>query len=903
MVKKQNKKNIILIDGNAIIHRSFHALPLLTTKQGELVNAVYGFASTLLSVIEKFKPKYIAVSFDLKGPTFRHKKFEDYKATRTKAPDELYSQIDRVKEVVRAFNIPIYEKDGFEADDVIGTIAKKIKRKEAEVVIVTGDLDTLQLVDENIKVWTVSRGINKAILYDKEKVKERYGLEPAQLKDYKGIRGDTSDNIPGVKGIGDKGATNLLQKYKSLENVYRNISEIKGATKDKLERDKSQAFMSKELGTIRLDVPLEFDLEKCLTHNFNRNEIVKLFQELNFFSLIKRLPGASADANKINNETENPPASSEFALDEKYEIIKNSDTDNFITKLKRQKEFAIVVDEGSAENGLAFSWKTGRAHFLKFSMENMEKIRSILEDEKILKIGFDLKKLYKKFKKNYNLKLNSGKFFDKGKPVVGWDVKLASYLLDSGEKIELERIIMTELGEETIETGRQMSLGIVDMEEDMMKICRKADYVWKLKNILFKKLAEINQGQKNSLKSVFENIEMPLIKVLAEMEDNGIQINKIILEGISKKISKRIKNLEKIIYKLADEKFNINSPKQLTIILFEKLKISTEGIKKTKTGFSTAASELNKLRAKHKIISKIEEYRELFKLKTTYIDPLPKLADDNFRIHTTFNQTVTATGRLSSENPNLQNIPIRTDLGKMIRTAFEPNENCVFVGADYSQIELRVVAHLSEDKKLIEAFIAGEDVHTKTAAEINKVTLSKVTKKMRQKVKALNFGVIYGMGSFGFAQSAGIEQKEAKKFIDDYMREFQNVAEYIKKTKEFAKENGFVETETGRRRYLPEINSPNFMVKASAERMAINMPVQGLAADIMKLAMIAVYSEYDNNENVKMILQVHDEIILEVREDLAKEVGVKIKEIMENVYKLRVPLIADVKIGHNWGEL
>ena len=914
--KLNRVKKLVLLDGNAIIHRSFHALPPFTTKKGELVNAVYGFASTLISVKDKFNPDYIAATFDLKGPTFRHKKFKDYKATRAKAPDELYSQIERVKEVVRAFGIPIYEKEGFEADDIIGTFSKWSSKnnKDTETIIVTGDLDTLQLVDDKTKVYTMSRGISKAVLYDEKAIKERYGLVPEQLKDFKGLRGDASDNIPGVKGIGEKGAINLLKEYGSLEDVYKNIGDIKGALKDKLEKDKIQAFLSKDLGTIKINVPIKLNLEKSKTHEFNEKELRSLFQELGFYSLIKRI-FKDEDVTKKKNRKFNPVKSSDDdhgasgVKDFKYKVINDKDIVSFVSEASKQKEIAISIDD----LGIAFSWKTGRSSFIKLTEVNLKKIKNILEDNKIKKVGWQLKNDCKYLKKkNINL---GGIYFD---------AMLAAYLLNSGDKIEIERVILEELGEEFEEESRgQISLDSFSSEKKSEKLCQRVDYIWKLKDILSKKIKKISAEQKKDKKSqlinLFHEMEIPLIEVLAEIEINGIKINKIIFNGIAEKIGQRVKKLEEDIKKIAGKEFNVNSTQQLQKVLFVDLEISTQGIKKTKTGYSTAAPELEKLKEKHKIIRKIEEYRELFKLKTTYLDTFPGLVEGDGRIHSTFNQSVTATGRLSSEKPNLQNIPIRTDLGKMIRTAFEAEDGNVLISADYSQIDLRVMAHMSGDKKLMEAFWAGEDIHTKTASEVNKITHSKVTQKMRRQAKALNFGVIYGMGSYGFSQSAEIPVAEAKKFISQYMEEFFGVAEFIRKTKEEAKEKGYVETEAGRRRYLPDIHSPNFQIQAAAERMAINMPIQGLAADIMKLAMIAVYDKYKGSEDVhpvksskagakqsngvKMIIQVHDEIILEVKKEKADKIARDIKKIMEEVYKLKVPLVVDTKVGLNWGEL
>ena len=906
----KDSKKLVLIDGNAIIHRAYHALPPLTTKDGELVNAVYGFSSVLLKVLNDLRPDYIMASFDLREETFRHKEFKEYKATRVKAPDELYAQIDRVKEVVRAFNIPIYEMAGFEADDVIGTVVHQSEKNPPaggiENIIVTGDLDTLQLVSPKTKVYALRRGMSDTTIYDEKAVEERYGLKPEQMIDFKGLRGDPSDNIPGVKGIGEKTAIELLKKYHSIEGVYNSLGDIKGAVKEKLERDKMQAIMSKRLATIKQDVPLEFDFTKAQTQDFDRQKAVKLFQELNFFSLIKRIPnnekeGARPVKSAKGDAARLPDGQALYQFDGvkdfKHEFIESKEQNKFIKLLKEHKEIAISIDvQGEEIRGIAFSYKTGRAGYLEF-FEAKNDIKEILESKKIIKIGYNLKNDWKILEKA-GIKLDLSK---------AYDVMLAVYVLNPGSKIEISNLVLQELGEE-MEVGKtkgQLGLEIESPEKRREKICVHADYIFKLKDILEKKIEKISAEQKEgkTIKTILEKMEMPLVEVLAKMETAGIKLNPIIFQGISEKINRKIENLEKNIHELAKYKFNINSPKQLQEALFEKIKLPTEEIKKIKTGYSTASDELAKLRKKHKIIEKIEEYRELFKLKTTYLDTLPTLVDKNSRLHTNFNQAVTATGRLSSSEPNLQNIPIKTDLGQMLRLAFEAEDGWKLISADYSQIDLRVVAHVSGDKKMIETFLKGEDVHRKTAAEINKIPLSQVTEKMRSSAKALNFGVIYGMSVFGFSESAGIDREEAKKFITEYMEKFSGIANYIRETKEFAKKNLYVETELGRRRYIPEINSSNFQVQNAAERMAINMPIQGLSADIVKLAMLKVYEEFKDDPNVRMVLQVHDEIILEVKEKMAHKMSEKVKEIMQNVYKLKVPLIAQVKIGDNWGEI
>jgi len=899
-------KRLILIDGNAIIHRAYHALPPFTTKKGELVNAVYGFTSTLLSVIAEFKPDYIVASFDLADKTFRHEQFEQYKATRVKADDQLYAQIPRIKEIVKAFNIPLYEKSGFEADDVIGTIANQIKEtnekltEKIQTIIVTGDMDTLQLINDSTSVYAMRRGLSDSILYDKEKVFERYGLMPEQIIDYKSLRGDPSDNIPGVKGIGEKTAVTLLQKYTTLDAIYANLNEIKDSIKNKLEKEKVQAYLSKNLATIRLDVPLKFDLQKAVLHDFDRQEIIELFSDLNFFSLIKRLP----DSANIDAEKTIPKEVCEIK-DFKYSTVNKKNGTKLLAEISLATEISVATEINLEKlTGVAVSWKTGRVAFFHASGEHFNELKTILKNPDIKKIGFDLKKIYKQLFLEDIVLQN-----------LSFDIMLAAYVLNPGEKISLEKITFSELGEEVVfEKKSPGQLTLVSNPEEEEKsfnlTCQKADYTLKIKNILMKKISQISIQQKEAaitigtLESIFTEMEMPLIKILAKMELTGIKLNSIIFLGISEKLTTRLKNLGELIHQLAGKSFNINSPSQLSNILFYELKLPTNLIKKTKTSYSTASPELEKLKGEHKIIEKIEEYRELFKLKTTYLDTLPQLVDKNSRIHTTLNQAITATGRLSSTDPNLQNIPIKTDLGKLLRTAFEAKKNHVLISADYSQIELRAIAHVSRDEKLIKAFQGGEDIHKITAAEINKVTLSQVTKTMRQNAKALNFGIIYGIGAFGFSQSAGISRKEAQDFINTYMENFSGVAAYMKKTRETAKKYGFVETILGRRRYLPEINSPNFQIAASAERMAINMPIQGLASDIVKLAMIALQPLVDSySEKVQAILQIHDEIIFEAHEDVAAEFTREAKKIMENVLKLAVPLVVDFEIGNNWGEL
>jgi DNA polymerase-1 len=881
---EKQRKILILIDGNALIHRSYHGLPPLTTKSGELVNAVYGFALTLLGVIEKFHPEYIAASFDLKGPTFRHVKFPEYKGTRAKAPDDLYSQIPRVKELVQAFNIPIYELDGFEADDIIGTLARQAIEKDADVdvIIVTGDSDAFQLINDRVKVFTMRKGVKDTVLYDKDAVFAKYGLVPDQLKDYKGLRGDASDNIPGVKGIGEKGAVNLLQQYVSLETVYESLDEINSSLKQKLEDSKDLAFLSKELGTIDVHAPVDLDFSACVTHEFDREKIATLLKDLSFFSLIKRLPGAS--------EQEQTADSKQSPIDNKQKrncrILKTAqETKTFLKICETIGEATIVLDIqsgtlfGSALQGVCVLSGDTCASIV-FSLETKPQLKLFLENPRIRKCVYGAKEIIKILHKE-GIDVSS----------IDFDVMIAGYLLNAGGNVSLDNLALSELGEDIVSSDS----------------VHKVYVIQKLKSIFITKLSEISQTQESgkTLETVFYDIEMPLISVLASMEERGIRLNGSVLQKLSQELTATLKTLEQEIYGFAVQEFNINSPKQLAKVLFEDLQISTVGVKKLKTGFSTASAELAKLRDEYVIVQKIESYRELFKLKTTYLDALPRLVDMNSRIHTVYHQEIAATGRLSSKEPNLQNIPARNHWGTYIRGAFEAETGYVLVGADYSQIELRVAAHLADDAVMIEAFRNKEDIHRTTAALIAQVNPEEVTDEMRRQAKVLNFGIMYGMGTFGLSVAAGVNQEEASKFIKGYFEKFSGMAKYLDGMKIFAREHGYVETEIGRRRYTPEINSTNQQVARGAERMAINMPIQGLEADIVKLAMLSADKLIKERftDTARMLLQVHDELIFEVKEDIAEVFSAAIKETMESVYTLKAPLVVDVYTGKNWGEI
>jgi len=924
---KENKqtKKLILIDANALMHRAYHALPPLVTKKGENVNAVYGFTSVLLKVVKDLRPDYIVCAFDVAGGTFRDKIYKDYKAGRAKPDQEFYDQIPKIKEVVKVLNIPIAEQRGFEADDVIGTLARqanskfKIQNSKFQTTIVTGDLDALQLVDENTEVYTLRKGIKDTVIYDEKAVEERYGLKPEQVIDFKGLRGDPSDNIPGVKGIGEKGASELLKNFGSIEKLYEAIEKnktgdlIKPRIKEKLIAEKDQALLSKELATINRDMDIKLDLEKCVWGDYDKEKLNELFRELEFYSLISRIEKANGDMNyesRIMSQENN----------KKYVrcVILDSDNklDKFLVKLKEQRRFTfrtIIADNKDNLRGLLFSFEKGFVYYIPIIFEDrrqnlfdlsdldknidsnknhvtikpaviFEKVKSILESEDHKKTGYFLKRDIKTLQ-------------DNGISIEGldFDILIAAYLLNPGKRDYSEDKIIFDY----LEHRNNLEItGETDQEHEDSKNKKEITDKEKIKHtseiVKFSHFFELREKLEGDLKRVgmenlFYKIEMPLIKILAEMEKGGVKLDVELLKILSLELKGKILELSKKIYKLAgNSDFNINSSQQLSRVLFEKMKLPADDIKRTQTGYSVAASELDKLKDQHIIITFISEYKELVKLKNTYVDVLPKLINKKTgRLHTTFHQAVTSTGRLSSSDPNLQNIPIRTEIGRKIRKAFIAESGRKLLSADYSQIELRIIAMIADDKKMKEIFNKDLDIHIATAGEVNQVPIKEVTAEMRRAAKALNFGVIYGMSVFGFARSAGISRDKAKEFIENYMKRFSGVAEYIERSKKDAKEKGYAETLFGRRRYLPELNSSNAMVKNSAERMAINMPIQGTAADVMKLAMIKIdkWMKNYNNKNkdaVRLLLQVHDELLFSVKEDNINEVSLSAKEVMEN---------------------
>lgn len=898
---KSPKTKLVVIDAHALIHRAFHALPPLATKDGMVVNAVYGFLTILFKVLKDLKPTHLAVVFDAKGPTFRHKLYKEYKATRKKQPDELYAQIPLIHEVVEAFNFATFTKPGFEADDIIGTITTQMP-KTVQSYIVTGDMDALQLVNDHTFVYSMRKGVSDTLTYDTEEVKRKLnGLTPEQVVDYKALRGDTSDNIPGIRGIGEKTATTLLLEHSTVEQVLKHADDYKGALHEKLVSGKADALLSKELATIDCAVPMTIQLDDMAMKPYDRTRIVQLVQRLEFKSLLNHLPDMPASSGQLTLGSVIKPAEPEVEKDwlgdSTYTLVDDmKGVRELVRKLQQVKVFALDTETTSLDPlqcqlvGFSISTKPGEAYYIKGEL--VGEFKTILENKAIGKVGHNIKFDYKVLLATHHITVQ---------PIV-CDTMLASYVLNPGSRGHgLDALAFTEFGYEMMPydsmTGK-LPITEVPIRKLAFYAAEDADYTWRLYELLIPRVEEAK------LAHVLQ-LEVDLIPVLAAMEQAGIIVDVPFLKTMSKSLAHSITGLEKKIYKLAGIEFNIASPKQLKEILFDRLNINTDGLAKTKTGISTAAAELEKMRGLHPIIDLISDYREVAKLKSTYVDALPELLNPNTkRIHTNYNQTIAATGRLSSVDPNLQNIPIRTELGREIRKAFIAPTGKQLVSLDYSQIELRVIAHLANDKAFIDGFNRGADIHTQTAAEMNEVSEDQVTKDMRRAAKSINFGILYGMGAYGLSRDAKISIAEAREYLQRYFALHPAIEHYVVETKAFAFKNGYVETLLGRRRYLPDIKSGMQQVRAGAERAAINMPAQGTAADIMKQAMLAVASLIKEQQlSSVMLLQVHDELVFEVKTAKAKTEAALIKDVMENVVKLKVPLIVDIGIGQRWSDL
>lgn len=872
------KNRLILLDGNSLFNRAYFALPPLMNKNGFYTNAIYGFAMMLNNIIENYKPTHMAIAFDLKAPTFRHKSYEDYKANRKGMADELRMQVEPLKKMVDAYGIERVEFEGYEADDIIGTLSKLAEdADDFETMIVTGDKDALQLASQKTAVYITKKGITELERYTDEEVIEKYGLTPTEFIDLKALMGDKSDNIKGVAGIGEKTGIKLLQEYKSIEGIYENIDSIKGSTKTKLENDRESAFLSKKLATIVRTMPLDADMEELKIRGINYPELSAMFREFEFTTLL----------NKLQKD------SPERKLESTAEIVETYDKDIFKT-ISDEIIFINGYVEKSEDIGSYFIEKL----YLKikeklYIVENFEDIKSLLENPKNKIVGHGLKNIYKALKKQ-EIKLAN----------IFFDIEIAEYLIDSNNTDFSLEYINNKYGFETFET----------LEEILGKGKKEVRTLFadqgRLKNYFVNSIKAIescygiisDEIKLQELTFVFEEIEMKLIKVLADMEEEGFLVDVNLLKKLSMQYESEIISLETKIYDLAGEPFNINSPKQLGNILFDKLCLPV--IKKTKTGYSTNIEVLEALQGKHEIIDHIMQYRQITKLKSTYVDGLLNIVNpESGRIHTTFNQTIAATGRLSSSEPNLQNIPVRTERGRKLREVFISKSGYKLLDSDYSQIELRILAHIAKDEIMLKSFEQYEDIHTKTASEVFGIPLAEVTSEQRGAAKAVNFGIVYGISDFGLSNNLGITKKEAKEYIDRYLEKYVNIKQFLEDVVKEVEETGYSKTIFGRKRYIPEIKAKNAMIKSFGKRQAMNTPIQGAAADIIKLSMIKVY-EYleENNIDAKLILQVHDELIIETNETIVEELKLKIKEIMENVTKLLVELKVDIKSGNNWLE-
>jgi len=922
----EEKKRLFLLDGYALIYRSYYAFiknPRINSK-GKNTSAIFGFINTLEELLKKENPTHIAVAFDPKGLTFRNELYEQYKAHREETPEVIRESIPVIKSVIEAYNIPILEVSGFEADDVIGTMAKMAEKEGFTTFMMTPDKDYAQLVSDNIFILKPKSLGNEFEKLGIEEVKEKFEVSsPAQVIDLLGLMGDSADNIPGCPGVGPKTAVKLLSEFGSIENLISKSGSLKGAMKDKVENNKDLILLSKLLATIKIDVPIAFDETQLIKKEINEKKLTELFEELEFKNLSTRIlkpkekvvEKSSAQGSLFDLFEDNGTEKTEYSnlsdlksTPHHYYLLDNEEKiRDFAAKIS-VCDFAAFdtettsVDAISAELvGLSFSMKENEAFYIPLppdrekTIEILEKLKPFYENENILKIGQNIKYDYIVLK-NYGIEVK-GKMFD---------TMVAHYLLQPEQRHNMDLLAEVYLKYKTIHIDEligpkgknQKSMRQVEIEKICEYACEDADVTLKLKNRLETELREQN------FENLFYEIEMPLVKVLAEMEISGIRLDTEALKQSSEGIGQRLINIEEAIFEMAGDRFNINSAQQVGDILFNKLNIK-EKAKKTKTGqYSTSEEVLESLKGKHPIVEKILEYRGLKKLLSTYINSLPELINPaTGKIHTSFNQTVTATGRLSSSNPNLQNIPIRDEDGKEIRRAFVPDEGCLFLSADYSQIELRIMAHLSEDKNMIDAFLSDNDIHTATASKIYKTELNKVTKDMRRKAKTANFGIIYGISVFGLSERLTIPRSESKELIEGYFETYPKIKEYMDKSIHIAKEKGFVTTLLDRKRVLPDINSNNSIVRGYAERNAINAPIQGSAADIIKIAMIRIYNMFkEENIQSKMILQVHDELNFSVLESEMEQVKNIVIREMENAVELSVPLKVEFGVGANWLE-
>ena len=887
---KENK-TLMIIDGNSLIHRAFYALPLLTTKDGIYTNGVYGFLTMLYKIKENYNIDYIGVAFDKKGPTFRHEAFELYKGTRQSTPNELALQFPIIKEILSIMNIAQLELDGYEADDIAGTLSKFGEENGLEIILVTGDRDYLQLASDKTKVLITKKGITDLVEYDENKFIEEYGITPQQFIDLKGLMGDKSDNIPGVPGIGEKTGVKLLKEFGTIENLYDNIDKVGSKKiKETLMENKQSAFLSKKLAEIIRNAPLDISLKELEVKEPDYEKLIDIYKKLEFNSLLAKIDFTAAE--KADG----------LDMDLEYEIIEGNNYSKIIDEVFRTgyMYFKFLFEDyhyiKSNILGVGIRIKDN-TYYIDFSQNDINKFcedfRGSFESEKIKKSGHDLKMdIYALLTLGIDIRN------------ISFDSMIGQYLINPAQS----NYSINELGKEYInysgiDEKELLGKGKNKKTFKDLSIDTRAKFLASLLYIVNKVEEPIkNLIDEQNMTKLYYDVELPLAQVLADMEFNGFKVDLNVLYQLKEEYEKQIAKLTSDIYSLAGEEFNINSPKQLGEVLFDKLNLPV--IKKTKTGYSTDVEVLEKLIGQHEIIEKILKYRKLVKLMSTYIDGLIEVVDKKTsKIHSTFNQTVTNTGRISSTEPNLQNIPVKTEEGREIRKAFISEDGYVLVDGDYSQIELRVLAHISKDPKLIEAFYSDEDIHTKTASEVFNVPKEEVTPLLRSRAKAVNFGIIYGISDYGLSKDLNISRKEAKTYIDSYLNNYEMVKKYMKDIVEKGKNDGYVETIMNRRRYVPELKSKNFSVRGFGERVAMNTPIQGSAADIIKIAMVNVYNELKRrNLKSKLILQVHDELIIQAHKEEADMVVDLVKYIMENSVKLSVPLKVDIKVGDSWYE-
>lgn len=874
---------IILLDGNSLSYRAYYAMPVLKNKKGLYTNSVYGFTLMLEKILEDTKPKYALVAFDKGKETFRHKSYEAYKGTRDKTPNELVEQFGYVRELLDSYGIKYEEHLDYEADDIIGSYAKIAEKAGLEVIIVSGDKDLTQLASDNITVYYTKRGVTEIDYYTPEFINEKYGLTPQQIIDMKGLMGDKSDNIPGIAGIGEKTAIKLLTEYKTVENVLENIDNISGKKlKERLTEGKEDAILSKKLATIYTDVPVDNKIED-LTFKENREKKKELFEKLEFVSFLRKLSQENSDENKNDSETKEEKIKKDIKTEsaDKNTKLDFKNSALHIECYTEDYQNSDVLGVSVYVDNTAYIFSEESFFDNKYAIEYLES-----QEEKTV---YDIKKIIYIAKKN-NKEINGDVF----------DIKIANYLIDVTSKSEIDKIVFNYLGEiissneEIYGKGAKRSLPTQEVLNSY--IAKIAASILEVKPLMIKRLEEEN------MLDLYKNIEIKVARVLANMEFEGIHVSKKALDEMSQEFDERINVLEGSIYTLAGSEFNIASPKQLGVVLFEDLGLPV--VKKTKTGYSTAVEVLEQLQYKHDIIPLIMEYRTLTKLNSTYAKGLVKDITREGKIHTRYEQTLTQTGRLSSVNPNLQNIPTRIEEGKKIRKAFIPaSSDRVILSIDYSQIELRVLAHIAQDKGMIDAFKHDVDIHTKTASDVNGVPLDEVTPTMRREAKAVNFGIVYGISDFGLSNNLGITRKRAKEFIEKYLETFKGVDKYMTDIVEFAKEHGYVETLYNRRRSLPEINAKNKIIANLNARIAMNTPIQGTAADIIKIAMISAYNYIEESKvDAKLLLQVHDELIFDVSKDILEEFTDKMVTIMEEAANLDVKLKAEASSGPSWYE-